>query len=59
MKLLGLTKKQALEYLHEHNINYRIFENSQDLSIRDNEIFNATRFNLTIENDIVVKVEKF
>ena len=58
MKLLGLNKKQAIEYLHEHNLDYRIMEDQPELTIRD-QMFNASRFNLTIENDIVVKVEKF
>ena len=56
MKLLGLTKSEALKYLHEHNLDYRLFEKEPEIINLD---FNPTRFNLTIEDDIVVKVEKF
>ena len=58
MKLLGLTKSQALEYLHEHNIKYRLIERESELIYKDS-MFDIARFNLTIENDLVVKVEKF
>ncbi len=58
MKLIGLTKAQALEYLHEHNIKYRLIERESELICKDS-MFDIARFNLTIENDLVVKVEKF
>lgn len=56
MKLLGLTKSEALKYLHENNLDYRLFEKQPEIITLD---FRPARFNLTIEDDIVVKVEKF
>lgn len=57
-KLLGLTKKEALQYLHENNINYQILK-EDDTTFLCDKGFITNRYNLSIENDKVVKVEKF